>query len=156
MPTNAANFKAILQVLVDHGAEYVVVGGVAAVLQGATVTTFDLDLVHSRSSENLDRLLGALRALDGFYREQPERRLRPDVSHLASAGHQLLMTRFGPLDLLGTITGGRSYETLLPHTVELDVGDSLHVRVVDLSTLIQLKEELGREKDRAVLPVLRR
>jgi hypothetical protein len=153
---NPTDFKAILQVLAELGAENLIVGGVAAVLQGATVTTFDLDVVHSRSAENLPRVLAALQALDAIYREQAERRLRPDLSHLSSARHQLLLTRFGPLDLLGTITGGRAYETLLPHTVELEIGGGLRVRVVDLSTLIELKEELGREKDRAALPVLRR
>jgi hypothetical protein len=154
--TNDADFRGILQTLADHGADFLVIGGIAAVLQGATVTTFDLDVVHSRSPENLNRVLTALQALDAFYREQPQRRLRPDISHLASAGHQLLMTRFGPLDLLGTVTGGRAYETLLPHSVELQVGGALRVRVVDLTTLIQLKEELGRDKDRAILTILRR
>ena len=66
------------------------------------------------------------------------------------------MTSSGPLDLLGTIVGGRGYEDLLPHTVELDLGDGVRVRVVELATLVQLKQELGRAKDLASLPILRR
>jgi hypothetical protein len=156
MPTSAADFRTILRVLADHGALYVVVGGVAAALQGASVLTFDLDVVHSRSPENLDRVLAALGTMDAYYREQPQRRLRPDLSLLASSGHQLLMTTSGPLDLLGTIVGGRGYDELLPHTVELDLGDNLRARVVDLATLVQLKQELGRAKDLASLPILQR
>ena len=38
-----------------------------------------------------------------MYRAQPERQLRPGETHLASAGHQLLSTKFGPLDVLGMI-----------------------------------------------------
>jgi hypothetical protein len=38
----------------------------------------------------------------------------------------------------------------------MDVGEGILVRVLDLETLIAIKEELGGEKDRAVLPVLRR
>jgi predicted nucleotidyltransferase len=156
MPPPVAKYRIILQTLADNGVEYVVIGGVAASLLGAPIMTLDLDVVHSRTPENLDRLLVALGALDALYREQPARRLRPTLSHLSSPGHQLLMTRAGPLDLLGTITGGRSYEELLQHTVMLDAGDGLRVRVVDLATLIRLKEETGRDKDRAMLPVLRR
>jgi hypothetical protein len=76
------------------------VGGVSAVLHGAPVTTFDLGIVHSRDPENVTRLLSALEELDARYRFQPERQLRPDASHLAGPGHQLLLTMYGPLDVL--------------------------------------------------------
>ena len=66
------------------------------------------------------------------------------------------MTRAGPLDLLGAVTGGRTYEDLLSRTVEMEIAPGLRIRVLDLPTLIALKEELGQEKDREVLPVLRR
>jgi hypothetical protein len=45
---------------------------------------------------------------------------------------------------------------LVPHSVELDISEGLRIRVLDLETLIAIKEELGGEKDRAVLPILRR
>ena len=38
----------------------------------------------------------------------------------------------------------------------METGGGVQVRVLDLATIIALKEELGGEKDRAVLPVLRR
>jgi predicted nucleotidyltransferase len=66
------------------------------------------------------------------------------------------MTRAGPLDLFGALTQGRSYGDLLAHTVEVLIGPGLTVKVLDLSMLVRLKEELGREKDTAVLPILRR
>ncbi len=37
-------FRRILELLEPHGVEYVAVGGAAAVLQGAPVTTFDVDV----------------------------------------------------------------------------------------------------------------
>ncbi len=40
--------------------------------------------------------------------------------------------------------------------MELKVGAGLSVRVLDLATLIKVKEEVAHEKDRAVLAVLRR
>lgn len=149
------DFLEILRVLHQHEVDYIVVGGVSGVLHGAPITTIDLDVVHSRSTENIPRLLAALAELDAFARGQGERRLRPDRTHLESGGHQLLMTSHGPLDLLGTVAGGRGYEDLVKRTVEMRVG-SLAVRVIDLDTLIELKEQAGRDKDRAVLDILKR
>jgi hypothetical protein len=132
------------------------VGGVAATLHGSPTSTFDLDVVHSRKAANIRRLLAALEELEACYRIQPQKRLRPLASHLVSAGHQLLITRFGPLDLLGSIGRGHDYQDLLPHTSRMRVGPRFAVRVLDLNTLIDIKSETAGEKDRAVLPVLRR
>jgi hypothetical protein len=147
---------ATLRALREGDVEFIVVGGLAAVLQGAPVDTFDVDIVHSRGSANIARILPVLDALDAIFRMQPERRLRPNTSHLASPGHLNLMTRYGPLDLLGTIGNNLAYEDLIPRSVELDVAEGLRIRVLDLETLIAIKEELGGEKDLAVLPTLRR
>jgi hypothetical protein len=150
------NFQAALRTLAEAGVDFIVVGGLAAVLNGAPVNTFDLDIVPSRDESNIEKLLRVLSAIDAVYRMQPERRLRPDASHLKSSGHHNLITAFGALDVLGTIGHGLGYEELLPHTVEMGVGEGIRVRILDLPTIIALKEELGGEKDRAVLPVLRR
>lgn len=54
---------------------------------------------------------------------------------MAGAGHHLLNTSAGPLDVLGTIAGGRDYEILLPHTVELMLDETTGIRILDLETL---------------------
>jgi hypothetical protein len=128
---------------------------VGAALQAAPITTFDLDVVHSREPANVARLLASLEELDAYYRLQPERRLRPNATHLASPGHQLLMTRYGPVDVLGSIGKGRRYEDLLQHAIVMEMGEGVRVRVLDLETLIATKQETGREKDLASLPLLR-
>ncbi len=125
-------------------------------LHGAPISTFDLDIVHSREAKNVQRLLEALTALDACYRTHPGRKLRPQASHLSGSGHQLLMTRFGPLDVLGSVAGGRTYENLLPDTTDMPLGADVDARVLNLDALIRIKEELGGEKDKAVLPILRR
>jgi hypothetical protein len=150
------DFLAILQTLAKYQVKFIVVGGVGAVLQGAPISTFDLDLVHSRMGKNVDRLLSALKALDAHYRTPEAREIMPARSDLSSPGHQLLITRFGPLDLLGAIGKGHGYEELHSRTVEMKVGIGLSVRVLDLPMLIHVKEEVGYDKDRAVLAILRR
>jgi hypothetical protein len=150
------DIEAILRTLDAHGVDCIVVGGVCAILHGAPVATFDLDVVHARNAANVRRLLDALEELDACYRVNSEKRMKPSESHLASRGHQLLMTRFGPLDVLGLIGSGREYEALAPHTVVMEIGGGLKVRLLNLQTLIETKQETAGEKDRAVLTILRR
>lgn len=149
------DFLEILKVLKKNNVDFIIVGGVCAVLHGAPLTTFDLDLVHSRSPENLTRLMSALQELDANYRGRGDKRLKPGLSHLSSPGHQLLMTKAGPLDLLGTIGVGHSYEDLIKYSVELKVG-GLKLRILNLKKLIEVKKETITEKDKAVLPILQR
>jgi predicted nucleotidyltransferase len=155
MAKPSVDYLRILRALRRHGVDFIVVGGVCAVLHGAPLATFDLDVVHSRDPHNLARLMAALEELEARYRISGRRDKKPGPSHLASAGHQLLMTRFGPLDLLGTIGEGHDYSQLLDETVELEIGGGLKVRVLSLERLIKTKEETGQEKDRAALPLLR-
>jgi len=128
----------------------------AAVLNGAPVNTFDIHVVHSREPANVARILRVLEDLDAVFRIQPDRRLKPNASHLASGGHLNLITRHGPLDLPGTIGRDLGYQELIPHSAGLDSSDGLRIRVLDLETIIEIKEQIGGEKDLAALPILRR
>jgi predicted nucleotidyltransferase len=150
-----SKFLEILRLLRDSGVDFVIVGGVAGVLNGAPIHTLDLDIVHSRDAANVARLLTVLESLDAAFRLQPERRIKPNASYVSGPGHLNLITRFGPLDVLGSIGRGLIYADLLPHSVEQDIGGGVRVRVLNLKTLIALKEDLGTEKDRAILPLLR-
>ena len=156
MKTPTPDFAAILRTLVEHGVGFVVVGGVGAVVQGAPIATFDLEIVHARDPVNVKRIMAALKELEAWYRSRPNDRRMPDESHLVSPGHQLLMTRYGPLDLLGVVGAGWGFDDLAGRTLELEVSAGLRVRILELAALIRIKEELGRDKDKAVLPVLRR
>jgi predicted nucleotidyltransferase len=144
----------LLRLLARHGVEHIVVGGVAAVLQGAPILTRDLDIVHSRSPDNIRRLLAALAEVHAFYRTRTDRRFEPGEAELASAGHQLLATDLGDLDLLGTVGEGQAFDDLLGRTVRFELSGA-SVTVLDLAAVIELKEAVGRDKDRAVLAVLR-
>jgi predicted nucleotidyltransferase len=149
-----ARYAEVLRRLAANDVEFIVVGLMAGVLRGAPVMTADLDLVHRRSPDNVARLLTVLGELDAVYRHDA-RQLRPAESQLMSPGHQLLKTTHGDVDCLGTVANGLRYEDLLERAPELDLGDGLHVKVIDLATLIELKQAAGRPKDLAVLPVLR-
>jgi len=149
-----AQFVEALRHLARHDVELIVVGMLSAVLQGAPVTTFDVDIVHRRTPENVKKLIGALNAIDAIYRND-RRRIAPGESHLLGPGHQLLTTRFGDIDCLGAIDGDRTYEELVGQTVVLELGEGLSCRALAIEQLLGIKERAGRPKDIAVLPVLR-
>ena len=143
----------ILRVLHRHHVEFVLVGGIAAVLLGAPITTTDIDVVYARDERNLERLLTALEELAAVYRGFEGRGVRPDAASLAGEGHHILTTRHGGLDVLAWAGQRRFYEDLIGQTLVVSDGD-LILRVADLASQIRLKRETNRPKDRAMLPIL--
>jgi len=146
------SFREILELLNNHEVEYIVVGGVAAVIQGAPVTTFDLDAVVRLTDENAERLSRALDELDARYREH-QATIRPTKEDILAGGHLLLLTRAGPLDVLGFIGDKSRYEDLIERSSEvaMTVGS---FRVLDLEELVRQKKNSDRAKDRAMLGLL--
>ncbi len=148
-----ADLEALLEALVNGGVEFVVVGGVAAVLHGAPVTTLDLDIVHNRTEENVCRLLIVLEDLDAETRPPRSPPLRPTREMLLGRGQLNLSTRLGPLDPLCVLHSGEDYDALLTAAVTLSDG-SLELRAIDLDTLIRVKTAAGRAKDKLTVPLL--
>jgi hypothetical protein len=147
--------KEIIARLVQAQVEFVVVGGVSAVLQGAPIVTVDLDLCYLRSADNLTRLAAALAPL------RP--RLRGLPSHLPAAFDERALqlgTNFTlaigdeDLDLLGEMSAIGGYAEIIGHAKEIAIGQ-FTVKVLPLEQLIATKEAAGRPKDLAVLPVLK-
>lgn len=146
------SFREILEFLNRHEVEYIVVDGVAAVIQGAPVTTFDLDALVRVSEDNASRLVGALEDLDARYREHAST-IKPSKKDILAGGHLLLMTRAGPLDVLGFIGDSERYEDLIAVSSEVAMTIG-RFRVLDLEELVRQKQATGRPKDRAVLEIL--
>jgi hypothetical protein len=150
-----SKFRRQLQLLVRHEVEFIVVGGVAAVLGGAPILTLDLDIVYRRSPENVRRLATALREVNAIYNDPVGRRIIPDVSKLESVRLNLLITDLGKLDVLYSISNGLTYDDLFERSSDYDF-EGMCLRVLDLEAVIEAKAIADREKDRAVLPILRR
>jgi len=58
----------ILRVLEQHGVRFVLIGGLAAYLQGSPIPTEDVDVVPEGSRDNYARLSAALTELDAKVR----------------------------------------------------------------------------------------
>jgi hypothetical protein len=148
------HLTSILGVLLGEGVDLILVGALAAVAQGAPLTTHDVDIVHARTPENLDRLMAALTKVNARYRGRaPESPLPPDRAALATKGHSLMTTDLGPLDCLGAIEEERDYDALVPLSVVVDF-DGYALRVLALETIVELKRRSTSAKDRLALPVL--
>ena len=158
MPTDSeestsVNLGAILEGLIEAGVDFILVGGLAAVVQGAPVTTMDVDIVHNQSSENIAKLLSFLKSIGAFHRRPDDKVIEPKEGDISGMGHALFTTQLGPLDILAVIEEGRAYGDLLEHTVEIEFRNHT-IRVLDLKMLIQLKRNSTDPKDRQRLPVL--
>ena len=71
MPSPPGDLTTLLSKLASSGVEFVLVGGLAAVAQGAPITTHDVDIVPERTPQNIDALLT---------RRQPNRSFTPPVT----------------------------------------------------------------------------
>jgi hypothetical protein len=152
--SNEAAAVELIPLLVKQGIEFVVVGGMAAVLHGAPISTHDIDIVHRRTPENGQRLLEVLQSLHARYRGQPTGRiLEPNLSALLGRGHLNLMTDLGPLDVLCEIEGDLGYEELLPCAVRFG-SEETSFWTLGLPKIVEIKKSSLRAKDRLMLPLL--
>jgi predicted nucleotidyltransferase len=148
----------ILGVLADHGVRFVLVGGFAAVIHGSPYVTTDVDIVPERSEENLRRLSDALRAMHARVWTSTEPEGVPfdhDARSLGGSNVWNLVTDHGRLDLTFVPSGTDGFEDLDREALHLTIL-GVEVDVASLADVIRSKEAAGREKDRLVLPVLRR
>jgi predicted nucleotidyltransferase len=141
------DFPKLLRLLTEHEVAFIIIGGVAAVIHGSSRLTQDLDVVYQRSPQNLTRLVQALAEQSPYLRGAPPGLpFQWSVATLRMGLNFTLETSVGPLDLLGEVTGGGSYEDLLDHTIEVEVF-GIRCRCLDLPALIQTKRAAGRPKD---------
>ncbi len=148
-------YEEVIARLAQAQVEFVVVGGVSAVLQGAPIVTVDLDICYRRSPQNIARLAAALQPLQPRLRGFP-----PDLPSPFDGRSLLLGTNFTleigneSVDLLGEMIVIGGYDQIIDQADEMLVAET-RVFVLPLAQLIATKEAAGRPKDLAVLPVLK-
>lgn len=158
MPEPELAPERILGVLRDHGVRFVLVGGFAAVIHGSPYVTVDVDVVPERTEGNLRRLSDSLRAMHARVWTSAEAEGPPfdhDAASIGGSSVWNLVTDHGRLDVTFTPSGTSGYEDLERDAVRLEIL-GVEVDVASLADVIRSKEAAGREKDRLVLPVLRR
>jgi hypothetical protein len=148
----------ILAALDRGGVKYVLIGGLAAILHGAPHLTTDVDIVPEEGLRNLERLSAVLRELNARIRVTGEEGGVPfdhDAESLRRVRIWNLETDHGDLDITFVPSGTQGYEDLRRDVVRMKVR-GVDVPVASLADVIRSKEAAGRERDRVVLPTLRR
>lgn len=146
----------LFEVLARHGVEYVLIGGLAAVLHGSSTMTNDADILPSEETSNLEGLSRALHDLDARLRVDADPEgltFDPHPALIASIATLNLTTRCGDLDLTFQPAGLGGYAEVLEHSALFDL-DGHRVRVASLADIIRSKTAADRPKDRATLPIL--
>jgi predicted nucleotidyltransferase len=144
----------ILRRLTARGVDFVVVGGIAAVLHGSSSATFDLDITYAVDPGNLAALGEVLKELDVHLRGvDDELPFAPDGEALRRIELLTLVTRFGELDLLANPVGSSGYQELRRRAERFDIG-GFSVLVASIDDLIVMKLAAGRVKDLAAVEEL--
>jgi len=153
-PQNGLELTNLLELLCIEEVDFILVGGLAAVSQGAPIATFDIDIVPSTEESNLCNLLDFLLGINARHRGRPGGQvLRPTIQDLTAGGHCLLITDHGPLDILAAIEQGLGYGDLLEESFEIQFrGHGL--MVLKLEAMIRMKRSSSRAKDQRYLPLL--
>src|ERR1700685_3706609 len=106
----------------DGGVDFVIVGGVAVVLQAMPRFTKDLDICYATAEENLDALGRVLVGLTARPRGIPETvPFVPDGRSLRQTQILCLTTPIGDIDLLANPEGSPDYETLRERASVMDL-----------------------------------
>jgi transcriptional regulator with XRE-family HTH domain len=131
--------------------DFVVVGGVAGLAHGATLTGDDLEIAYARGRRNLERLAGALRDLGARPPGAPaDKPYRVEGQALQTGMNFAYVTEFGPLAILGRVDGVRGYADLRAGSAVLEVAGR-PVPVASLDHLIGMKRRVDRTRDQLML-----
>jgi hypothetical protein len=150
----SADFSALICALEDARVDFVVVGGIAAILHGAAYQTNDLDISYARDEANIKKLAAFLKKVHARLRgAPPDLPFRPDEPTLKAGLNFTFRTDSGDLDLLGELDGLGRHDRVLAGSIVVDLYGR-RVRVLDLDGLILTKRAAGRPKDQLSLPEL--
>jgi len=128
-----------------HGLETVLIGNAAAAMQGAPVTTIDIDFLYRHTPANVKKLKDIAAELGAtiyrpYYPASKMMRLWTD---------DLTMQ----VDFVDEVTGIRSFEGLRNHASQMMLAN-IPVRVASLADIIKMKKLANRPKDWGVMHVL--
>jgi len=139
----------------DAEVPFVVTGGMAAVAQGSSYVTADLDIFYERQNLNYPKITTALGQFNPRLRGvDPSLPFLFDEVTLRSGMNFTLTTNVGDLDLLGEIAGFASFHDAKLRSEEIELFQH-RVWVLTLDGLIHSKEATGRPKDLRLLPELK-
>jgi len=140
-------FEEMLRTLVEREIRFVVVGGVAATVQGSARFTNDLDICYANDTANLQRIVSLLHDWQAYLRDvEPGLPFILDTRTFAITPMLTLTTTKGDLDLMDHVPGIGGYHEVAARAEQAVIG-SVRFFTLTLDALIEAKRATGRKKD---------
>lgn len=158
MPNSAPlDPERLFTTLASHQVRFVLIGALAARLQGFPRMTADVDITPARDAANLEHLARALRELDArVYTEAVPEGLAFDCSAamLQRADLWNLTTTAGRLDIAFRPSGTKGFDDLVKDAVRFEVYGS-PLFAASLRDILRSKEAADRPQDRQDAVIIR-
>ena len=143
---------AILAALEQERVTYVLIGGLARVIEGSDELTRGVDLTPSTRPENLRRLEAALRGLNA----RPTDGRALSLAEVATGTPLALESNHGEINVVPVPLGTRGYDDLRRAARHEPLGKGLRVRVASPGDLVRMLSALAREDDALRIEMMQR
>jgi hypothetical protein len=145
---------AVIRAFERERAFYVVIGGLARVLQGADELTYGVDVCPSVRESNLESVQAALDAMEAEARD----RRKTLIAERISRGDEVIpyRTPFGELQIVPTPAGTQGYDDLRRRARREYLGEGIRAEVASINDLSRMLAARGREQDLERLLAMRR
>jgi hypothetical protein len=141
------NLEGLTTRLVRADLEFVICGGLAALLHGASMFTRDIDIACRMDRGNVRKIFNAVADLKPVHRMTPARIPFTEEQAAQSDFENIhLSTDLGQLDCLGEVKGIGGYDECLTDSQPVDIGGTA-VRILSLGATIAAKRAVGRPRD---------
>ena len=153
--------EALLGALVDGGVDFVVIGGIAAILRGDIAGTEDTDTTVRRSQANFTALVKVLRAIDARLlvalndHEVGTVNVPVTAETFAPLTCARFLTKHGILDVVLRPDGVPEFEQWASGATPVTLSNGVEVQVASLDDVIASKTAANRPKDQYALARLR-
>jgi hypothetical protein len=148
------DFETVVRRLNEHGVEFVLIGGIAAVAHGASLLTFDVDVCCPFHAENLFKLQRSLADVHPVHRMTPQKLpLEITPQNVGTLRNLYLNTDIGTIDCLSEVTALGDYAAVLAQSVEVELSSG-RCRVLSIEGLIRAKQAVNRTQDKIVIAQL--
>jgi len=102
------DLERLVPTLVQGGVEFIVIGGVAAIIHGSARATYDVDLLYSCNEANIQRLANLLASYTPYLcAATPDLPFVWDVKTIRNGLDFTLTTDLGDIDSLATLLTGK-------------------------------------------------
>jgi predicted nucleotidyltransferase len=142
-----ASIHPLLRRLLKEKVEFVLVGGLAAIVHGSVTVTVDVDVLVRFDHETCARLLRALSGTNPRQRMSVDKRaLGDDPRQFVGSRNLYVATSEGVIDFLGELTGLPEIDGVFERAEVIHIGEDA-IRVISLEDLITSKRAVARPKD---------